>query len=105
MERSFARYLDADEAIRWWHKVAARRPHEYYVRGWKSDKIWPDFIAMAGRQDGKECVLIYETKGKHLDNSDTEYKKKVLEKLEDAFNCGMVTVRGNRLKRQVSNCF
>ena len=98
LERSFARYLDADGAIRWWHKIAARRPHEYYVRGWKSDRIWPDFIAMTGRQDGKECVLIYETKGKHLDNSDTEYKKKVLEKLEDAFNCGMVTVRGNRLK-------
>ena len=77
---------------------AARRPHEYYVRGWKSGKIWPNFIAMAGRQDGRECVLIYETKGKHLDNSVSEYKKKVLEKLEDAFNCGMVTVRGNRLK-------
>ena len=77
---------------------AARRPREYYVRGWKSGKIWPNVIAMAGRQDGRECVLIYETKGKHLDNSAAEYKKKVLEKLEDAFNCGMVTVRGNRLK-------
>ena len=98
LERSFARYLDEEEAIRWWHKVAARRPHEYYVRGWKSDKIWPDFIAMAGKKDGEECVMIYETKGTYLDNPDTEYKKKVFEKLEDAFNCGTVTVQGHRLR-------
>ena len=98
LERCFAKYLDESDAIRWWHRVAARRPHEYYVRGWKPDRIWPDFIAMAGKKDDKECVLIYETKGGHLDNQDTEYKRKVFEKLENAFNCGMVTVNGNRLQ-------
>ena len=42
--------------------------------------------------------MIYETKGTYLDNPDTEYKKKVFEKLEDAFNCGTVTVQGHRLR-------
>ena len=94
LERSFARYLDEQKALRWWHRVAVRQRGDYYLRGWKQERIWPDFIAMAGETEGKPHVLVFETKGEHLmGNPDTEYKKRVLETLESAFNCGTMTVR------------
>ena len=87
LERRFARYLDEQKALRWWHKVAARQSGHYYLRGWKPDRIWPDFIAMGGETDGIPHVLVFETKGAHLSgNPDTEYKKRVLETLENAYN-------------------
>lgn len=99
LERSFAKYLDGEKAIRWWHRVAARQLDEYYIRGWEKNRIWPDIIAMTGENKGETSILIYETKGEFLSGSeDTEYKEKVLKTLEDAFNCGMVRVRGRKLK-------
>ena len=85
LERRFALYLDPHEAIRWWHRVAVRQQHDYYLRGWKPDRIWPDFVAMSG-SGGDAELLIVETKGKHLDNPDTDYKRRVLEELEQSFN-------------------
>lgn len=95
LERRFARYLDEQKALRWWHRVAARQSDHYYLRGWKPDRIWPDFIAMGGEIDGKPQVLVFETKGAHLSgNPDTEYKKRVLETLESAYNsAGAMSVR------------
>ena len=94
LERKFALYLDAHEAIQWWHRVAVRQQYEYYLRGWKPDRIWPDFVAMSGDAGGAAEVLrVVETKGEHLKNPDTEYKKKVLAALEQGYNeCGAVTV-------------
>ena len=91
LERRFARYLDDNSAIRWWHRVAARQRGEYFLRGWRQNRIFPDFIAVAEKRiDSKDQltfqqVLIYETKGEHLQNmDDTEYKEKVLDILENA---------------------
>ena len=94
LEKKFALYLDAHEAIQWWHRVAVRQQYEYYLRGWKPDRIWPDFVAMSADEGGAAEVLrVVETKGKHLDNPDTEYKKKVLAALEQRYNeCGAVTI-------------
>lgn len=93
LERSFARYLDEEKALEWWHRVAVRQHGDYYLRGWKQERIWPDFIAMAGNTDGKPHVLVFETKGKHLGgNPDTEYKRRVLETLEGAFSAGTMRV-------------
>ena len=94
LERKFALYLDAHEAIQWWHRVAVRQQYEYYLRGWKPDRIWPDFVAMSGDAGGATEVLrVVETKGEHLKNPDTEYKKRVLAALEQGYNeCGAVTV-------------
>ncbi len=88
LELRFAQYLDEQKALRWWHRVAARQSRQYYLRGWKPDRIWPDFIAMGGETaDGKPQVLVFETKGAHLSgNPDTEYKKRVLKTLENAYN-------------------
>ena len=95
LETSFARYLDEQKALQWWHRVAARQKGEYYLQGWKQGRIYPDFVALASRGDDEKRVLIFDTKGEHLSgNRDTEYKKKVLETLEGAFNAvGKVKVR------------
>ena len=50
---------------------------EYYLREWRRDKVWPDFVAMGGERDGKLSVLVFETQGEHLKgNNDTEYKER-----------------------------
>ena len=99
LERNFARYLDEQKALTWWHRVAVRQQGDYYLRGWKRDRIWPDFVAMAGSNAGKPHVLVFETKGEHLKgNDDTEYKRKVFETLEGAFNVGKMKVHDGPAK-------
>ena len=95
LERNFAYYLDEERALRWWHRVAARQRGAYYVQGWKRGRIYPDFVAMTKEVAGETRVLICDTKGEHLGgNLDTEYKRKVLETLEGAFNAaGRMVVR------------
>ena len=88
LERNFAQYLDERKALEWWHRVAVKQG-DYYLQGWNNGRIWPDFVAMA--QDNH--VLVFETKGEHLDNPDTDYKRRVLETLQEAFNCGKMEVR------------
>ena len=89
LEKKFACYLDGRKALQWWHRVAARQQGEYYVQGWKQERIYPDFVAMASNKN----LLICETKGEHLrGNPDTVYKQKVLEALAEKFNTvGTVT--------------
>lgn len=94
LERNFARYLDEQKALKWWHRVAVRQRGDYYLRGWKQERIWPDFVAMGGENKGKPHVLVFETKGEHLrGNPDTDYKQQVLETLQNAFNCGTMTIK------------
>lgn len=93
LERNFASYLDEHRALKWWHRVAVRQWGDYYLRGWKPERIWPDFIAMGVESSGNH-LLVFETKGEHLrDNPDTDYKRRVLETLQNAYNCGTMTVR------------
>ena len=99
LERSFARYLDEQKALQWWHRVAVRQRGDYYLRGWKQERIWPDFVAMAGETNGKPHVLVFETKGEHLrGNPDTDYKQRVLETLQNAFNCGKMVINDGPAK-------
>ena len=99
LERNFARYLDEQKALRWWHRVAVRQRGDYYLRGWKQERIWPDFVGMAGETDGKPHVLVFETKGEHLrGNPDTDYKRRVLDTLEKAFSFGKMIVRDGPAK-------
>ena len=99
LERNFALYLDEQKALKWWHRVAVRQRGDYYLRGWRQDRIWPDFVAMAGRNSAKPHVLIFETKGEHLrGNPETEYKQKVLDTLQRAFNAGSMTIKDGPAK-------
>ena len=99
LEKRFAYYLDEQKALRWWHRVAVRQQGEYHLHGWRRERIYPDFIAMAGETAGKPHLLVFETKGEHLrDNPDTEYKRKVLDTLESTFNAGKMEVRDGPAK-------
>ena len=103
LEKKFAYYLDEEKALQWWHRVAARQRGEYYVQGWKQGRIYPDFVAMTQEIAGTTRVLIFETKGAHLGgNPDTDYKQKVLETLEGAFNAaGTLVVRDGPRRRGI----
>ena len=105
LEEDFAFYVDQHAAIQWWHRVAVRQQHEYYLRGWNQDRIWPDFVAMSSNGDGNPRLLVVETKGEHLaGNADTEYKTKVFATLEKSLNrdagyeCGEVSLDNGRTR-------
>ena len=94
LERNFARYLDEQKALQWWHRIAMRQRGEYFLLGWREQRIWPDFIAMTRPSPSGTRLLVLDTKGSHLEgNRDTEYKRKVLETLQEAFNCGTMHVK------------
>ena len=99
LEFKFARYLDEQKALQWWHRVAVRQHGDYYLRGWKQERIWPDFIAMGHKTGDSQHMLIFETKGEHLSGSaDTEYKRRVLTALENTFSYGTMTVQDGPAK-------
>ena len=101
LEKKFAYYIDEELALQWWHRVAARQRGEYYLQGWKRGRIYPDFVAMANEIGGVTHVMIFDTKGEHLaGNLDTEYKRKVLETLEGAFNSAGRMVVSDGPRRQ-----
>ena len=99
LEKRFAFYLDEQKALDWWHRVAVRQRGDYYIRGWRRERIWPDFIAIAGATQGKPSILVFETKGEHLKGfDDTLYKGRVFAALEQAFNAGKMTVKDGPAK-------
>ncbi len=85
LEMDFALYLDKQSAIQWWHRIAAKQ--EYFLQGWRRDRVYPDFIACLQRsRTGPQRLCIFETKGQHLEgNSDTTYKQRLIETLETAY--------------------
>lgn len=77
LEKSVAIYLDEQEKLLWWYRNMSRQ--DYHIQGWKRNKIYPDFVA-AENQEAKDdygTVYVLETKGIHLKNEDTKYKKDV----------------------------
>ena len=90
-EKDFAFYMDANRAISWWHRVAASQRSGYYLRGWRRERVFPDFVAVASTSgdphDYRQQLLIFETKGAHLkDSDDSRYKSCLLNLLQDAYN-------------------
>ena len=106
IERSFAAHLESADALKWWHRIAAKEKGEYYLRGWQRRRIWPDFVALFGGNGDKHILRIYEIKGSHLDNPDTEYKNKVLGALQGAFDeWGVMRVSGGPMKGEFKILF
>ena len=85
-ERDVAVYLDGDTAISWWHRNVARA--QYGLQGWKRSRIYPDFIFAAGGAGTSRRIIVLETKGDHLDNLDTDYKRTLLSFLSGKFQWG-----------------
>ena len=99
LERRFAFYLDGQKALQWWHRVAVRQHGQYYLRGWRRERVWPDFVAMGGEKDGKPSVLVFETKGDQLKGSDdTQYKERLFAAFEETFNAGKMTIHDGPAK-------
>ena len=82
-EQGVAVMLDGDAAIRWWHRNVALSG--YGLQGWKRGRIYPDFIFAAGGEGAGRRIVALETKGDHLQNPDTDYKRDLLDFLSQSF--------------------
>ena len=82
LERDVACYLDSKAATKWWFRNVARQ--QYGLQGWRRHKVYPDLIAAIRTDGGIERILVLETKGEHLDNPDSGYKRTLLETLTEA---------------------
>ena len=81
LEKDVALYIDDVKAVRWWHRIAVQA--DWYLDGWKKKRVFPDFLVALEEVDGKPSKLVVvETKGMHLQNEDTDYKRKLFETLE-----------------------
>jgi type III restriction enzyme len=83
-EQNVAVHLDGDAAVKWWHRNVAKA--DYGLQGWKRGRIYPDFIFATDGQADAGRVVILETKGDHLQNPDTDYKRDVLDFLTESFS-------------------
>jgi len=103
LEKKYAYYLDNKDAMRWWHRIAARKQGEYKLQGWKQDYVYPDFVAL--EVDNK--IIVHETKGEHLrGNKDTEYKSRLLNCLQQNFNSAAVmNIRGETMSAEFKIIF
>jgi len=82
-EQNVAVHLDGDAAVKWWHRNVAKA--NYGLQGWKRGRIYPDFIFATGGNAGAGRVVVMETKGDHLQNPDTDYKRSVMNFLSQNF--------------------
>jgi type III restriction enzyme len=93
-EQKVACYLDSEKALRWWHRNVAKAQSGYTIQGWHKHKVYPDFIFALSHQDGYERLMVLETKGDHLDNPDTAYKKKLFEVCTNSFRLETIKSAG-----------
>jgi type III restriction enzyme len=82
-EQNVAVHLDGDAAVKWWHRNVAKT--NYGLQGWKRGRIYPDFIFATGGNAGAGRIVVMETKGDHLQNPDTDYKRAVMDFLTQNF--------------------
>jgi len=76
-EKAVAWYLDEQEKLLWWYRNMSRQ--DYAIQGWRKHRIYPDFIVADAGPERSDYAKVYvvETKGVHLKNEDTDYKKNV----------------------------
>lgn len=81
LERNLAWYLDAEKAVKWWHRIAVQQ--DWHLQGWQRQKVYPDFLVCLDQASEDEMrFAVLETKGMHLKgNDDTVYKQKLFELL------------------------
>lgn len=84
LERNVACYVDGKSATRWWFRNVARS--QYGLQGWRKHKIYPDLVVSIRQGSGTEQVLVLETKGQHLDNPDSCYKRDLLDLLSGKYS-------------------
>jgi len=86
LEQTVALYLDQHEWVLWWWRNLVKSG--YSVQGWQAHRIYSDFVVL-GRDVEDESpepinqIYVLETKGIHLKNDDTDYKREVFELCND----------------------
>ncbi|TCO69882.1 hypothetical protein [Rhodovulum euryhalinum] len=85
-EQNVAVHLDGDGTVKWWHRNVAKASYGMGLQGWKRGRISPDFIFATGGNAGAGRIVVLETKGDHLQNPDTDYKRNVLDFLTQNFS-------------------
>lgn len=77
LEEKVAWYLDGDDAVKWWHRIAVRQ--DWSLQGWQRGRVYPDFLVrLDGDGSGVVRFTVLETKGLHLAGSaDTGYKARL----------------------------
>ncbi|MFN3973037.1 MAG: DEAD/DEAH box helicase [Gemmobacter sp.] len=85
-EQNVAVHLDGDATVKWWHRNVAKAGYGMGLQGWKRGRIYPDFIFATGGKAGAGRIVVLETKGDHLQNPDTDYKRDVLDFLTQNFS-------------------
>jgi type III restriction enzyme len=73
-EKAVALYLDQQEEILWWYRNRAKL--DYGLQGWRRGRVFADFVAMRNLHP---TVYVLETKGLHLKNDNTDYKKRLFD--------------------------
>lgn len=86
-EKNVALYMDGSDAVHWWWRIVSRQG--WSLQGWRRHKIYPDFLVKLETDGDTARMLVLETKGKHLDNEDTEFKRRLFEVLEAAYASGV----------------
>ena len=83
LENKVATYLDTQARLFFWYRNRPRK--DYFVQGWKPQRIYADFILTLqpdepNQDDEFHQVFVVETKGVHLkEASDTNYKRSVFD--------------------------
>ncbi|MEJ2031103.1 MAG: type III restriction endonuclease subunit R, partial [Maritimibacter sp.] len=85
-EQNVAVHLDGDGTVKWWHRNVAKASYGMGLQGWKRGRIYPDFIFATGGKADAGRIVVLETKGDHLQNPDTDYKRDVLDFLTQNFS-------------------
>jgi type III restriction enzyme len=85
-EQGVAVMLDGHAAITWWHRNVAMAQGGYGLQGWKRGRIYPDFLFAVNGKGSERKIVALETKGDHLQNPDTDYKRDLLNFLTDNFD-------------------
>jgi type III restriction enzyme len=79
LEHKVASFLDEQGPLYFWYRNIPHRG--YYVQGWQKSRIYADFIfatrAGADKKRDYRKVFVLETKGLHLKNENTQYKRSV----------------------------
>ena len=77
LEHEVASFLDEQSHLYFWYRNIPH--HGYYVQGWQKSRIYADFIFTLHADDKTDYrrVFVLETKGLHLKNPDSEYKRSV----------------------------
>lgn len=92
-ETKVAIYLDAEAVVKWWHRNGTERG-SYALRGWRKGNVYPDFVFAALQGEYGERLVALESKGDHLQNLDTAYKRELLDRLTKAYGARVAATGG-----------